>query len=243
MRRKFQIFCIGSGKTGTTTVADMFRHYRSQHEPIPALTNQIVIDVDRGNIHPAIGVKLLRQRDADLYLEVDSSHPLGMIPEVLDRAFPTAKYIVTIRNPVDWIRSRIKYHYAVDPPSWRPFRQHFWWNKHGDWDYTSEDDYLYHTYSLCSVSMYYEAYGRQYSRICNEIFADRMLVIRTEDLSTPVGKSRLAGLVGLPPSSLTPAHSNKNLFMMDPSGKLSDAWLLEQSQELCPTAWRMWHEC
>lgn len=221
----------------------MFRHYRAQHEPIPSLTNQIVIDVDKGNIHPGTAVELLRRRDSDLQLEVDSSWPLGLIPGVLDMAFPQAKYLITIRNPVEWIRSRIKYHYAGDPPGWRPLRNHFWWNKNAaNADYTAEDQYLYHEYNLCSLAAYFKSYELQYARLWVAAPVDRTLVIRTEDLSTPLAKSRIATHVLIPDSALQHAHSNQSPITVDPSAKLSDDYLLEKSHEHCPTAWRYWEE-
>jgi hypothetical protein len=43
-QRRFHAYCIGAPKTGTTTIAAMFRrHYKAAHEPAALTTNRLVI--------------------------------------------------------------------------------------------------------------------------------------------------------------------------------------------------------
>lgn len=239
MGRNFHAYAIGSGKTGTASIAAMFsKHYRSAHEPLPALTNQLVIEYDRGDLHPDAAATLFWARDQDLDLEMDASHPLGFIAPVFAQAIRKhdLQFIVTIRNPVTWIRSRIKYHYTVKPPAWEAFRHHFWWGWPFIWG--DEDHYLYLRYGLCPVASYFKAYEKQYRLIKTHLPPERYLLIATETLNESV--SSLARFLGIPPKTIEPQHVNQSPAMFDPSQSLEDGWLSEMAEEHCPTALEMW---
>jgi hypothetical protein len=216
------------------------QHYRAEHEPMAGMTNQLVVDTDRGDLHPDVAKSILEWRDRYLDLDFDASHPLGMIPLVLLKAVPDAKFIVTIRDPALWIRSRIKYHYWVQPPDWVGFRQHFWYDQNQS--FQKQDLYL-SDYGLCSVASYFAAYEQQYTSIIDALKFSGCshLIIRTEDL-TLNGPRRIAHLLDIPVETVRPQYKNRSVAMQDISGPLTHEWLRDQAHEYCPIAYRLWSD-
>src|SRR5690348_13414736 len=101
--RRFHAYCIGAPKTGTTSIAAMFRaHYRAAHEPSAQATNRLVIGALESKIAGESLVQHLRTRDATLGLELESAHPLGYLGGALARVFPGARFIITLREPKSW---------------------------------------------------------------------------------------------------------------------------------------------
>ena len=65
--RRFQIYCIGAAKTGTTSMASMFSgKYYAEHEPETKKTNQLVIDYLEKNISREEVSRSLINRDRRL---------------------------------------------------------------------------------------------------------------------------------------------------------------------------------
>lgn len=240
MNRKFHGFCLGSGKTGTASVASMFQRFRSAHEPMPALTNQIVIEYDKQDLKPNVAQRLLRCRDDDLQLEMDASHPLGFIPKLLARTFPNSKFLITVRHPLEWVKSRMAYHLAVDPPAWRPFRQHFWRNRPED--YSIHDEYLATTYHLCPLDAYLGVYEEQYTRLWNETPYDQAIIVKTESLSNSHALKKIAQFFEVPYKHLVKSHLNKtNKLRVDPSSLLTDDYIMDRSNAICHRALETYH--
>jgi hypothetical protein len=205
---------------------------------MPAWTNRVAMLYNSHHISLYEARDMLSARDLDLQLEMDSSHPLGFCADVLASVFPEAKFIVTVRDPVTWIRSRIKYHHAVNPPAWREFRNHFWACQPGS--FRIEDMFL-KPLGLCSVDQYFQAYEEQYRHIWNNMPYSQMLVIKTEDLGTQLGFKRIADFLDIPVNTLVYNHSNRCPVPEDITTPLEDAWLRSRAEELCPKAYEFYN--
>ena len=109
-RRAFHAYCIGVPRTGTTSIAGLFReYYRSGHEVDPEDVLKYSLDFREGKIQMHEFEQFILKRDRDLFLEMDSStHNVYMIP-VLLRLFPQAKFLIPIRDTISWLNSYIDY--------------------------------------------------------------------------------------------------------------------------------------
>lgn len=120
--RKTHVYCIGAAKTGTTSIAQIYNKvYRTAHEPEVEQTTGCVMDYLSGRLSETECAKRLMARDKRLNLEMESSHPLGYFTPLLVSSFPDAKFLVTIRDPRSWIKSRINFHLNKTPPEWEPY--------------------------------------------------------------------------------------------------------------------------
>lgn len=109
-----KIFCVGANKTGTTSIAEVFRS----------------LGLKVGN--QAKAERLLRQwavrdfrqllaycRTAEAFQDIPFSYPDTY--RVLDQAFPGSKFILTVRNNADeWYESLVRFHTRLLGKNRRP---------------------------------------------------------------------------------------------------------------------------
>lgn len=106
-RKKTKYFCIGANKTGTTSVEQVFRDLGfkiGRQEKGERLLRDWAMQ----------GFKRLISfsRTADAFQHVPFSLPFSY--QILDRAFPCAKFILTVRdNPEQWFESLVRFHTYV----------------------------------------------------------------------------------------------------------------------------------
>lgn len=100
-----KVFCIGSGKTGTTSLEKLLRQFGF------SLGNQPVAEV--------LSRDWLERKDPDRIIrfchtaEAFQDAPFGYsgLHKVLDEAFPNAKFILTVRSsPEEWFDSLVRFH-------------------------------------------------------------------------------------------------------------------------------------
>lgn len=104
-----------------------------------------------------------------------------MLPEL----FPKAKYIVTYRQPLSWLNSRLNYHEGKQPEEWKPYREHIW-SRHFN-GYDKEETYLKEQ-GLYSLSAYLKQYAEQYLLLLQHLPPQQTLLIKTEDINKSADK-------------------------------------------------------
>lgn len=114
--REFHAFCIGTPKSGTTSMAHLFEdRFRAAHE---AKRRQLVRTMQRhfhGELPDRGYIRFLHNRDRALWLDFEANCFLGYRPDLLVKAFPDAEYILTIREPRSWLRSILQNHLDYAP--------------------------------------------------------------------------------------------------------------------------------
>ena len=227
--RRLHLYSIGAAKTGTTSVAEMFNPvYRSAHEQDVNELNHQIIRYLEGEQDKHGMAEYLQQRDKKYMLEVESSHPLGYVAEILVDSFPKAKFIITIREPYSWLGSRLNFHHKIDPPHWREYRDYFWIKKH--MGYESEEVVL-EKYDLCSLRVYLSQYADHYKRVLKVIPEDRRLIIRTHELKQSI--DMIARFAGVPSRNLKISHSNREVNKVRPLGEMNTDYVRKKVWEYC----------
>lgn len=202
--RRTHCFCLGAAKTGTTSFASMFQaYYRSAHE---AETSQLTVAVENVILEKWQGadvVPWLRARDKRLNLEVEASHPLGYMAKWLPQVFPEARFVITIREPLPWLKSRLNFHYYKVPVEWQSYRHTIWspWHK----GFCPEEKVL-EELGLYSLDAYLAQYAEQYKLLFRHLPQDRSIIVKTEQLNSSIEK--IADFVGLNPTTITRQHAN-----------------------------------
>lgn len=227
--RRFQAYCVGAAKTGTTTVGEMFSFaYRSVHEAEAQRTNHLVIQHLEGQIGETELEAILRERDRRLHLEIESAHPLGYLAGTLARIFPDSRFIVTIREPLSWLRSRLNYHYKAKPPEWEEYRDYFW--VHRQKEYAPEEAPL-QRFGLCSLDIYLGQYADHYARVFASVPEARRITVRTSEINPRAAE--LARFVGADPSRVRPSHSKRSDNQIDPLSEMDEAFVKERVLHHC----------
>ncbi len=203
-KRKTHAFCLGAAKTGTTSIAKIYNKVlRTAHEPEVVNTTDLVMDTLSTNLSELQCKKLIAKRDRRLNLELESSHPLGYLSPYLVEMFPKAKFIVTIREPRAWLKSRVNFHLNKSPAQWEKYRHFIWARHHGE--FAKEEAFLEQA-GLFSLDAYLKQYSEQYNIIFDSIPQERMLLIKTDKIneSTDV----ISDFIGYKGKHVVPVHAN-----------------------------------
>ena len=202
--RRFHCYCIGAAKTATTTVSAMVSdNYQSLHEADIEITNRTIIAYLENAISEAELEEFLKNRDRKLHLELESTHSLIYVSKQLADLFPEALFLVTVREPMAWLRSRLNFHFKKHPAEWEEYRQFFWMNKV---DKYAPEEALLKQHELAPLHIYLEQYAEHYQLVSEYIPDDRCLMLRTDQISGD--SEKIATFLGINPGNLRVAQSN-----------------------------------
>jgi hypothetical protein len=202
--RRFQLYVVGLGGTGTTTLTDIFGHYRSAHEVDGRRMPPIASAARMGTLSPRRRHWEMRRRNLRFGLEVDSAAFLTLFVPELARMYPRARFVVLVRDCFTWMDTRIEKwlrngETLTDLSDWAgPYR----WADYGvkfAVEPTPDDAPLVHR-GLPSVGSLAKRWGAAYEGVLACSPPDRTLVVRTEDLDTSL--ERLAEFAGVDVATL-----------------------------------------
>jgi hypothetical protein len=187
------------GKTGTHSLAAMFEgHYRAAHEAEAEGLMALLFDVWDGNRPWSDVAPFLRARDARLDLEVDASLVNGEVVSDLVRLFPDARFVLTVREPRAWLDSMANHSQAhATPPHWVRWRDHRF--RAGELTHPPQEAALAER-GLYTLDGYLGSWARHNRMVLEAVPADRLLVLRTEDLGGRLAD--LARFAGIPVETL-----------------------------------------
>jgi hypothetical protein len=227
--RRFRCYCIGAAKTGTTSIASSFsQFYRAQHEPETQQTNRLIIHYLEGEISKKDLQASLVKRDRRLRLEMESAHPLGYASGVLADTFPDALFIVTLREPLSWLRSRLNFHYKNNPPAWVEYRNYFWVQRHKGF---APEELPLQNYGLCSLDTYLSQYADHYARVLTEVPEERRMLLRTSEINDRLPD--IAKFLGVNPDKLLTSHSKRSDNKIRPLDEIDNAFVKERIMYHC----------
>jgi hypothetical protein len=203
--RRVHAFGVGAPKSGTHSLAGMFRRYRAAHEPENDLLIPAILRSDPAGPVPDADV-LVRARDRRLWLELESSHLLLHLLESLVSVWPDARFILTIRDPYTWMGSALNGQQRKPaPPRWGRlgyyrFREFLPARLPAARELPIADHTL-----VDRLLLYWQLHNQM---VLDLVPPERLLVVRTHELSTSA--DALAAFLGIPASSVD--VSNAHLY-------------------------------
>ena len=122
--RKSHIYCIGTAKSGTHTLADIWGdNYKTAHEPEAEFMINLILNYKNGIIDDNVVIKNLISIDNKLKLDINSSQLNFFFIDILTKIFQDSKYILTIRDPISWLDSLINHQLSSSCSSnWKRLR-------------------------------------------------------------------------------------------------------------------------
>lgn len=229
--RKFRAFSIGLPKSGTTSIAEIFSvNYRSAHEPNPAEILEKLLAARKSRD----GVIELRNyyenlHDCLCWLEMESSWHRGLFPEITYSLYPTARYVLTIRDCYSWADSLLNNAIIRCPKGTQnrfSTRSTGLFLKvmfgKGPFTYAPEEHVLEEA-NIFPLDNLFQFWAQGNQRIIDTINPSKLLILRTQEISNSLTK--LAHFIGVPESSLSMDRSharkaakyNKVLSKIDPN--------------------------
>ena len=203
--RKTQLYCVGTAKSGTHSIAAIFGDsLRSAHEAEDEPFIDFILDKERGLIDSRTANRYVKDRDRRLWLEIDSSQLNYFIIKILVDLFPKGRFVLTIRNPYSWLDSFINHQMA------RPVTD-AWANLR---DYRFKEDQLVHSEEdaplsergLYTLDGYLSYWAEHNQSVLNAVPPNRLLVVRTDNISEKTEK--IAQFAGVPAQAADRARSH-----------------------------------
>lgn len=230
--RNFHAYCIGTSKSGTHSVAEIFgKSYRAAHEPEYEELIEMIARASSGAASQMELREFVRARDQRLKLELECSHPLFHLLDLLATEFNEAKFILTIRDCYSWLDSQVNSQLAyIETRPWQDF---------GDIKFAGEtgrhprEEQIFSRFGLYTLDGYLAAWAFHNQKVLATIPPERLLVIRTPDIARAVPK--LAAFLGVPVSSLDTqgSHAFKAVKKFDLLSKLDAEYLDEKVNQHC----------
>lgn len=199
--RRFHAYCVGPAKTGTSSVYGMFSsRYRSGHEAAMHDILQLACLKYDGKLTKQAAKSGLRKRDRKLRLEMDSFNHIAVLAKELAEEFPKALFLLTLREPRSWLKSIINQHLRVDVsnrPLERRLRQLFFLPPGVTFGCGEEE---LQCLGLFPIDGYLKGWSARYEEILDVVPGQRLLVIRTEDLSESA--DQISAFLSIPSDSI-----------------------------------------
>ena len=225
-------FCVGQAKAGTASLVGLLSaNYRAAHEPERAETLEVILREARGEISSAAMRSYLHDRAARLDLEYDVAWANQFIIDHLLSVFPTARFIVLIRDCYTWLRSIMVHLVGRDVP--RDVLDFLrWWFKPELHPHNPHDQILADL-GLFSIAAYLYAWNRHVDTCTGSIPVDQRLMLRTHELDS--SHQRLAEFLQIPVGSLDSAsgHRNRGTWSERIESLVEPAYIDDMVHSLC----------
>ena len=240
-QRRFRLYGVGNGKSGTRSLAQMFDFYRSGHEVDFARLAILAAGVLTGDIQadsPRVRAAL-RRRSVRFHLDVDVAGFLSPFAGTLALLYSDAKFVLLIRDCFSWLDSRVDHNLRL-PSSLHPAWKAYFGALYGRYDdrFTSQEDVLRDA-GLRPIASYLRSWADLTERVLRSVPADQLLVLRTEDLDRSAGM--LARFAGAPASTVRDARRGSRPYRVGLVGQVPVPFVVEQAREYCgPLMERYW---
>lgn len=201
---KPKVFCIGLPRSGTHSLANIFKsNFKSAHEPFEAQNLYRIIEFRKGLMDDDKVINFLKLRNDWLRLEVEAAHYLYILTPYIHQLFPDAKFILTVREPLSWLKSEMRMNIKMHSGIWENY-QDIKYGSFSDKDSLfKKNDYIY------PLNSYLRYYNHHIKFIIENLPKENLLVLDTFEIVNSL--ENLATFVGLPSNSLLNAyiHSGK----------------------------------
>lgn len=200
--RRTHLYNVGAPKTGTVSVADLFRsQYRSIHEGRYIESIEYLARRRAGTVSESELIRWLLRRDVMLWMECESSHVLCWFSDLLKDLFVDAKFVVTVRDCYSWTNSVIDQHLNSNPPeAFRRLRDVYYGERSAD------PDSILTRLGEFTLEGYVGYWARHYAYLLDHLPEQRTLFVWVRDLGARTHD--MAEFAGVPASTLDAGQSH-----------------------------------
>jgi len=204
--RPFRAYCVSLGKSGTHSVVDLFSsHYRARHEPGVKQLIRCLLAYESGAISYADRRDFFARRDDRRRIVLEASTVLVHFVDVIRELYPSARFILTLRDCYSWLNSAINHAlYRGIRREWRSYNEFLYGP--GRYDYSREES-LFAEHGLYSLDSHLSVWARHNAMALSSIPGERLLVIRLKDLAGSA--KRLSEFLDVPEKAISTDRSHR----------------------------------
>lgn len=197
-QRDLCVFCIGLPRSGTHSLAYMFRkYYKAAHEPRKRETIINILRWESKQYSRAKMLRILALRDKRLQLNVEASHHLHHVVDLLVELFPKAKFILTVREPISWLASETNQNYRTRKiPAWRSLERY----RYGRYHCSYQHPDLENIANVYPIESYLSYWKDHIAKVLDYVPSEKLLMIDTFEIKQKLNE--IALFVGIDPKSL-----------------------------------------
>jgi len=200
--RRFHTLCVGTPKSGTHSIANLFNaNYRAAHEPDSLDFIRYFLKENHQNSNFN---QFLKERDRRLWLEMEASHYLVVVIDKIVKEFPDIKIILTIRDCYSWVNSQINQMLRTPrSPSteyWFDLRNYYFNNFPAK--FHAEEKSLSHLKNVYPLDNLFAFWHQHNSHVLKTVPKERLLILRTNELHTKKTQAQLSSFLEIKPESL-----------------------------------------
>lgn len=198
---------MGIAKTGSTSMAGIFARYRSAHEFMSRESAEVIGRHASGEMSREALTDFVRRRDVLGRLEMDSASFNYSFADILVDEFPSALFIVTIRDCYSWLDSLLNMLPSIAPyvPDWVvEYGRRVNGGVLPPSALASREMLLQHLPDLIETGL--RLWSGANERLLRVLPPDRTLFVRTGEISSSL--DRIAAFVGVPATTLSAERSH-----------------------------------
>jgi hypothetical protein len=207
--RQCQLYCVGTAKSGTHSIASMFvKSIKAKHEPQAEELIKRIIAANLGEISTEQMSQWIKTRDSFYSLDIDSSQLNVFILNALQTNFPAARFLLTIRDCYSWLDSI--FDHCLTRPASRA------WLKMRDFRFAtcpfihSAEERILKKHGLYTLDGYLSYWAKHNKQVLDTVPSHKLLIVRTDQITKSV--DRIAQFAGLSTKmvSLSDSHAFKS---------------------------------
>ena len=231
-KRQARLYCIGTAKSGTHSIASMFTDsLRSGHEPDNGLNIQKILRLKDKEGSDSSMSNYLRKRDRKLCLDVDSSQLNFYLLKYLIPEFSDARFLLTIRDCYSWLDSLMNDSLRRTANDvWISFREYRF---RADLFSHSQEEQILKDRGLYTLDGYLSYWSMHNSIVLKSVPKSKLMVVRTDEITQKA--TEIAEFCGLPTTSIEfqKTHSFKNPRKFNILREINQNYLEDKVSEHC----------
>ena len=235
--RRFHGYCLSAPRSGTHSISYIFeKACRSAHEPFASQTIQLTLAYCKGEIDKSTLFNTLKKRDAVAQLDMEASHYLYHLSGALVELFPMARFILTIRDPVSWIQSKVNQSIITSTPRFAIWQEleAFRCDRYNI-KRPEKEKALANWKNVWPLASYFKYWSEHNATVLDRVPKERLLVFPIRELDRNVDKMcRFLGSDISPIElEMTRAHAGGTPKFIDLYSHMDRDYVVELAEEHC----------
>jgi hypothetical protein len=211
----------------------IFGHYRTEHHPDAMERLGLASSYLREEIDDRAVGAMLRARDRETWLEMESSTLAGILINPMVEVFPRRKFFLTLRDAYSWCDSWLDHNINHPPSPTSPWAQLDRTRLRVDDHAPTKFDTPLIEHGQFPLACYFQLWRAHNQAVLDAVPEDRLMIVKTHEIVDSI--PRIASWLGIDPGSLLPEHGwefaapEKHGILR----RLDDGYLRETAQRFC----------